>query len=427
MKKLCASLALLLLLTACSGPVQTPAASPGPPVTATPETAEAAATPQPTEEPTVSLHWIGRQNEEGLYQREPFYDTESYLYGNGGIGARYVDFSRATEEIIGKPLELENANLQLFADGESLYWVWSGMIRDTAILLRSDLDGGNRESLYDFPQGVSLGVGDEGLASDGTALYFRYCHISKDPKVPDAYELVRLDPNAETMETLTIWNEFAGKLQGVWRDKLLVTRTTLSEDCPVEPVYDRYRVSNTEELTPWLKTSLCAIDPATGQEEVLYSCSGRWLDRRLYRDTLWEVDEAHQLVCRPLGETEDTILTELPESLYLWDVYTEDVLLHGQEDGKEWLYLYNLADGTLARSPQRRWFGGEDRAIPVVSEAGPGRYLVIDDANTGMQQLADGEGTQYLIDGYTQYAIASREAMLDTTVPMTPVTRPGAP
>ena len=283
------------------------------------------------------------------------------------------------------------------------------MIRDTAILLRSDLDGGNRESLYDFPQGVSLGVGDEGLVSDGTALYFRYCHISGDPKIPDAYELVRLDPNAETMETLTTWNEFAGYLQGVWQNKLLITRTTLSEDCPVEPVYDRYRVSNTEELMPWLTTTLCAMDPVTGEEEVLYSCPGRWLDRRLDRDALWYVEEAHQLVCRSLGEAEDTILTQLPGSLYLWDVCTEDVLLYGQEEGKEWLYLYNLADGTLTRSPQRRWLGGEDRAIPVVSEAGPGRYLVIDDANTGMQQLADREGTQYLIDGYARYAIASRK------------------
>lgn len=426
MKRLCVFLPLLLLV-ACGNPGPTPAASAAPTTAATQETAKASATPQPTVEPAVSLHWIGRQNAKGLYQREPFYDTESYLYGNGGIGARYVDFSRATEEIVGEPLALENANLQLFADEESLYWVWSGMIRDTAVLLRSDLDGSNRESLYDFPQGVSLGVGDEGLASDGTALYFRYCHISSDPKIPDAYELVRLDPPTETIETLTTWNEFSGKLQGVWRDKLLVTRTTLSEDCPVEPVYDRYRVSNTEELTPWLTTTLCAIDPATGQEEVLYSCPGRWLDRRLHRDALWDVDDAHRLVCRPLGETEDTVLTQLPRSLYLWNVCTEDVLLYGHEEDQEWLYLYNLADGTLARSPRRRWFGGEDRAIPVVSEAGPGRYLVIDDANTGMQQLADGEGTQYLIDGYTRYAIASREALLDTNVPMTPVTRPGTP
>ena len=63
----------------------------------------------------------------------------------------------------------------------------------------------------------------------------------------------------------------------------------------------------------------------------------------------------------------------------------------------------------------------------MVSEAGPGWYLVIDDANTGMQQLADREGTQYLIDGYARYAIASREALLDQSVPLTPVTRPGAP
>ena len=58
-------------------------------------------------------------------------------------------------------------------------------------------------------------------------------------------------------------------------------------------------------------------------------------------------------------------------------------------------------------------------------EAGPGRYLVWDDASTGMQQLAGADGTQYLIDGYARYAIADRDSLLDTGKPMTPVTRPG--
>ena len=56
---------------------------------------------------------------------------------------------------------------------------------------------------------------------------------------------------------------------------------------------------------------------------------------------------------------------------------------------------------------------------------GPGRYVVIDDASTGMQAMADADGNQYLIDGYARYAIASRDALLDGSIPLTPVTRPG--
>lgn len=301
------------------------------------------------------------------------------------------------------------------------------MVNDTPVLLRSDLDGNNRAPLYDFPQGTAVAVGNGGLASDGTALYFRYCHISQDPQIPDAYELVRLDPETQTLETLTEWDAFSGNLVGVWDDQLLITRTALAEECPNKPVYSHYHVDNLEELSPWLTTSLCAFDPATGQETVLYSCSGSWLDRRLDQGALWMVDAQNRLLCRPLGETEDMVVTQLPGPLQIWGVCTDDILLYGQEDDREWLYLYQRAEDTLTRSPQRRWFGGEDRAIIVVGEAGPGHYLVIDDASTGMQQVARSDGTQYLIDGYARYAIASQEALLDGDLPLIPVTRPGTP
>lgn len=424
MKKRYVSLALLLLLTACGTPAEKTQSAQSLTPAATAVTAEPAATPVPTEEPTLPLHWIDVQNSEGRFQREPVYGAGGY--GDGGVVARYVDFYDATEQIIGEPLELENANLYLLADDEFLYWSWSGMIRDTPILLRSNLDGSNRESLYDFPQGTAISVWDGGMASDGTALYFQYCHISDNPAVPDEYELVRLDPEAKTMETLTKWNTFGGTLVGVWNDRLLITRTTLADDCPVEPVYSTYHLANREELSAWLTTTLCALNPATGQEEVLYTSTiDGMLDRTLAEDALWSVNDQNRLIRRPLGETVDQVLVQLPQGAYIWGVYTEDVLLYSQEDGEEWLYVYNLAGGSLNRSPRKQWFGGEYRAISVIGEAGPGRYLVIDDANTGMQQLAGSDGTQYLIDGYTRYAIAGRDALLDTNVPLVPVTRPG--
>ena len=427
MKKRFFLAASVLLLTACTAPDADIAPSNAPAATKTPETAVFTPTPAPTEESTLPLYWIGECNSQGFYQREPIYDATTYAYGGGGIMAHYFDFANATEEIVGEPLDLKTANLHLYADEESLYWFWSGMITDTPILLRSDLDGSNRQPLYDFPQGTSLAVWNGGLAGDGTALYFAYCHISDDPAVPDDYELVRLDPETKTLETITEWDPFSGELVGVWDGRLLVTRTTLADDCSLEPVYEHYRVANTEELKPWMTTSLCALNPLTGTEEVLYSCPGWRLDRKLAEDALWFEDEEGRILCRPLGETEDTVVTRLPRAMQIMGIYTEDILLYGQEDGQEWLYVYNRGDGTLTRSPQRRWIGGEDRPIWVLREAGPGQYLVWDDASTGMQQLARADGTQYLIDGYARYAIASRESLLDKSVPMTPVTRPGTP
>lgn len=423
MKKLCIPLMLLLALTACSGPAGEAAPAPS----ATAETAAATATPAPTEEPTLPLYWIDAQNSTAYYQREPLYGEGGYGYGNGGIAVHSFDFVQATEQIVGEPLELETANLNVFADEESLYWLWSGMITDTPMLLRSDLDGSNREALYEFPQGTALAVWNGGLAGDGESLYFSYCKISDDPSRLDTYALVRLDPKERTLETLTEWTPFSGELMGVWDGKLLITRRALAEDCPVEPVYDHYRVQNFDEINPWMTTSLCAFNPLTGTEEVLYSCTGWMLDRDLAEDALWYEDGEHRLVRRPLGETEDIVVTQLPQDLQLTGIYTEDVMFYGQEEDKQWLYVYNRADNTLTRSPQRRWMNSEDRAIRVIGEAGPGRYLVLDDASTGMQQLADSDGKLYLIDGYARYAIASREALLDQSVPMTPVTRPGTP
>lgn len=427
MKKRCILPIALLLLASCGAPAEEAAPATVPESSATAETAAATPTPAPTEEPTLPLYWIDSKNSTAYYQQEPLYGEGGRGYGNGGIAAHSFDFAQAAEFIVGEPLELNAARLRVFADDTSLYWLWSGMINETPTLLRSDLDGSNRTSLYGFPQGVSLSASGGGLASDGQSLYFPYCHISDDPSRLDAYSLVKLDAETGTLETLTEWKPFSGQLIGVWEGKLLITRMTLAEDCPVEPVYEHYRVQNIGELNPWLTTSLCAFNPLTGTEEVLYSCTGWMLDRALVEDALWYEDEEHRLVRRPLGETEDIVVTQLPEDFQLMGIYTEDVMFYGQEEGKEWLYVYNREEDTLTRSPQRRWMNSEDRPIRVIEEAGPGQYLVLDDASTGMQQLADRDGKLYLIDGYARYAIASREALLDKSVPMTPVTRPGNP
>lgn len=422
-KQLCLAVAALLL-TACAAPASEPAAPATAEDASPPQAVETPAaptrspgTPQPAEQ-AVPLYWVDAQNDAGRYEAEWDYNTDTVV-------ARYLDFGTATEQIVGEPLELPNLNADLFADNEYLYLFWSGMVSDTPILLRSNLDGSGRVPLYEFPQGTSLAVWNSGFASDGVSLYFRYCQISDDPAVPDVYSLVRLDPEAQTLETLTTWSPFGGELVGVWNDRLLITRRTLAEDCPVAPVYGHYHVDNLNDLSDWLTTSLCALDPATGEEEVLYECSGSWLDRQLEDGALWRVNERHEILYRPLGENEDTMLTQLPQGMQFLNVYTTDVTFNSNEEERDWLYLYDRTTGSLTRSPRRRWLGGEDRAIWVICEAGPGRYVVIDDASAGMQAIADADGNQYLIDGYARYAIASRGALLDGSIPLTPVTRPG--
>lgn len=422
-KQLCLAVAALLL-TACAAPASEPAAPATAEDASPPQAVETPAaptqspgTPQPAEQ-AAPLHWVDAQNDAGWYEAEWDYNTDTVV-------ARYLDFGTATEQIVGEPLELPNLNADLFADNEYLYLFWSGMVNDTPVLLRSNLDGSGRVPLYEFPQGTSLAVWNSGFASDGVSLYFRYCQISDDPAVSDVYSLVRLDPEAQTLEALTTWSPFGGELVGVWDDRLLITRRTLAEDCPLAPVYDHYHVDNLNDLSDWMTTSLCALDPATGEEEVLYECSGSWLDRQLEDGALWRVNERHEILYRPLGENEDTMLTQLPQGMQFLNVYTTDVTFNSNEEERDWLYLYDRTTGSLTRSPRRRWLGGEDRAIWVVCEAGPGQYIVIDDASAGMQAMADADGNQYLIDGYARYAIASRDALLDGSIPLTPVTRPG--
>ena len=423
-KQLCLAVAALLL-TACAAPASEPAASAtaedaSPPQAVEPSAAptQSPETPQPAEQ-AGPLHWVDAQNDAGRYEAEWDYNTDTVV-------ARYLDFDTATEQIVGEPLELPNINADLFADDEYLYWFWSGMVSDTPILLRSNLDGSDRVPLYEFPQGTSLAVWNSGFASDGGSLYFRYCQISDDPAVPDVYSLVRLAPEAQTLETLTTWSPFGGELVGVWNDRLLITRRTLAEDCPVAPVYGHYHVDNLNDLSDWMTTSLCALDPATGEEEVLYECPGTWLDRQVADGALWRTGEQGEVLSKPLDQPEEFTVLQASLPVYPYAIYTEDILLSATDEaGKDWLYLYDRTTGSLVSSPQRRWMGGEDRAIWVVCEAGPGQYVVIDDASAGMQSMADADGNQYLIDGYARYAIASRGALLDDSIPLTPVTRPG--
>lgn len=420
------ALCAALLLAACGAPVsEQPASSATAEDASPPQAVEPSATPTQSPEMPQSaeqagpLYWVDAQNDAGRYEAEWDYNTDTAV-------ARYLDFNAATEQIVGEPLELPYGNAYLFADDEFLYWTWSGMVNDTPILLRSNLDGSGRVPLYEFRQGASLGMDNaRGFASDGRNLYFPYSQISSDPAVPDRFFLARLDTETQTLEMILEWEPFVGNLFGVWNDCLLITHTVLDEDCPLEPVYGHYYIENMEELEPWQTTYLCALDPATGEEEVLYECSGSWLDRQLEDGALWRVNEQHEILYRPLGENEDTMLTQLPQGMQFLNVYTTDVTFNSNEEERDWLYLYDRTTGSLTRSPRRRWLGGEDRAIWVVCEAGPGRYIVIDDASAGMQAMADADGNQYLIDGYARYAIASRDALLDGSIPLTPVTRPG--
>ena len=151
-KQLCLAVAALLL-TACAAPASEPAAPATAEDASPPQAVETPAaptrspgTPQPAEQ-AVPLYWVDAQNDAGRYEAEWDYNTDTVV-------ARYLDFGTATDS---RALRLPNLNADLFADNEYLYLFWSGMVNDTPILLRSNLDGSGRVPLYEFPPGDLAG------------------------------------------------------------------------------------------------------------------------------------------------------------------------------------------------------------------------------------------------------------------------------
>ena len=59
-------------------------------------------------------------------------------------------------------------------------------------------------------------------------------------------------------------------------------------------------------------------------------------------------------------------------------VYDEDVFLLARQDERQVLYVYHLADGTLAESLLRCALKYEDHYVPIVCQAAPGMYLIIE-------------------------------------------------
>ena len=361
------------------------------------------------EDGASALHMLGAANDRGWYQAG--YDESDVWYGT------VIDFAAAQERKIdapdGLPMNGRVGNLQV--DDAQIVWSWSGMLTDTPALVVTDFDG-NQTGTVSFPQGWYL-AGWASMAADGQYLYAKGGKVSDDPARLDERRLLRLDPAADTVETVTTWDEYGGQLLGVWDGKLLLTRRVPGADCP-EPVYAYYSVDNFNDLKPYLTETLCALDPATGSETVLAEgpVDTFGLQRKLAGDALWWVDGTH-LLRQPLGTDEVQTVAELPQEMTLDSVYDEDVFLLARQDERQVLYVYHLADGTLAESPLRCALKYEDSRIIIVCQAAPGEYL-INDGETAVTETRTGtDGRFYTVSvPVAQYALATREALIDSRV-----------
>ncbi len=376
-------------------------------------TAESAAVSEP-ESGAGTLHMLGAANDYGWYQAG--YDETDVWYGT------VIDFAAAEERQIAAPdsLPMNGRVGSLQVDDRQLVWSWSGMLTDTPALVVTDFDG-NPTGSVSFPQGWYL-AGWASMAADGQYLYARGGAVSDDPAHLDERRLLRLDPTTDTVETLTTWDEYGGQLLGVWDDKLLVTRRVPNADCP-EPVYAYYSVDNFNDLKPYLTETLCALDPATGSETVLDDGPVDTFGplRKLAGDALWWVDDTH-LLRQPLGTNEVQTVAELSQAMTLDGVYDEDVFLLARQGERQVLFVYHLADGTLAESPLRCALKYEDSYVPIVCQAAPGKYLIVEGETAVTKTLTGTDGRQYNVSTpVTQYALATLPAILDPSVPTTPV------
>ena len=143
--------------------------------------------------------------------------------------------------------------------------------------------------------------------------------------------------------------------------------------------------------------------------------------RKLAGDALWWVDGT-RLLRQPLGTDEVQTVAELPQEMTLDSVYDEDVFLLARQDERQVLYVYHLADGTLAEGLLRCALKYEDHYVPIVCQAAPGMYLIIEGETAVTKTLTGTDGRQYNVSSpVTQYALATRSAILDPNVPTTPV------
>lgn len=379
--------------------------------------------PQPTAvvtpEKSSGLHALSESNSRGLYG--VFADTEGPWFGT------CFTFADTQEYRIDAPAGLpQNGRpADLLADEEHLYWSWSGLLTDTPTLVVTDLDG-NPSASVTFPQGWFL-TGWEAMAADGSVVYAKGGIISADPNQLDDRRLLRLDTAADTIGTVTTWDQYGGSLLGVWNGKLLLTRRVIDPACPVEPVYNYYHIDNFDALKPYLTETLCTLDPADGSETVLtegpvYTFGQT---RKLHNDAFWWVDEQDHLLCQPLGEKEPQVVAELPQSMTISAIYDEDMFLLCFDDsgnGAAQLMVYHFADGSLSESPLRRARKYEESCIDVVCQTAPGEYLIIEGENPVQRTLTGTGGDPYTVTvTEPQYALASRAALLDASIPTVPV------
>lgn len=408
--------ALLLgccLLTGCSGIDEgTPQSDAT--QTPVPQPTAAAAAQAPSD-----LHTLSMTNSRGMY--DIFADSENPWFGT------FFSFADTREYQIDAPAGLPRNGrpAALLADEEHLYWSWSGLLTDTPAFVVTDFDG-NPSGSVTFPQGWFL-TGWETMAADGPVVYAKGGRISADPQQLDDRRLLRLDTAADSIETVTRWNQYGGSLLGVWNGKLLLTRRILDPACPVEPVYSHYRIDNFDELRPYLTETLCMLDPANGSETVLMDGPVYTFGpvRRLHGDALWWVDEQNCLLRQPLGESVPQVVASLPRPMTISAIYDEDMFLYcpdDKENGPEQLTVYHFADGTLAESPLRRARKYEESHIDVLCQTAPGMYLIIEGENPVQRTLTVTGGDPYTVTiTAPQYALASRAAILDASIPTVPV------
>src|SRR5699024_10554339 len=118
------------------------------------------------------------------------------------------------------------------------------------------------------------------------------------------------------------------------------------------PVYGHYHVDNLNDLSDWMTTSLCALDPATGEEEVLYECPGTWLDRQVADGALWRTGEQGKVLCKPLDQPEEFTVLQASLPVYPSAVYTEDTLLSATDGaGKARPSLYDAPPAVWSAAP----------------------------------------------------------------------------
>lgn len=315
----------------------------------------------------------------------------------------------------------------ILADTDKLYWLsWSGGSSNITegstshpFVEVSDLDGANRRTLFTLPDGTYLR--ESPVVTDGETMYLVHLLSSTDPTQHDRRVLIGVDMDTGEIGLQYELTDISPSFLGAYDNKLLFGATTLTPDCPVQPVYASYNMlANPDDLLPYMRAGLFTLTTDGKQRETLYSVEAQYLDGMYLDGFVYKLDaQARTLTTTDIGTGEVSTLAEnLPDNVSLDSIWKRYILLstaYGPNGYGRTLHILNRATGEVRESPLRRMQKMEPSFPKVLCEKGDDFVVVCDQTPQTVTRYGMAGSVMQIELFVDSYALISQQAFWEGT------------